>query len=76
MPVVCILVTSPAALCAADVGETADYEIPDRIEEVRDEIGPINSAVNHGKGWGHMAIMVELALNSLERTVAVEEELA
>ena len=69
------LVTSPAKLCAADVGETADYEIPDRIEEVRDEIGPINSAINREQGWGQMAIMVELALNSLEQPVAVEEDL-
>ena len=61
------LVTSEPALCAAEAGDdTPEYRIPDRVDEMREEIGPINSAVNQDRGWGHLAIMVELALVALE----------
>ncbi len=64
------LVTSPAELCSVEAGETDDYEIPDRIEDMRDEIAPINSAVNVEQGWGQMSIMVELALADIAQEQA------
>ena len=64
------LVTSDPGLCAAEAGDdTPDYTIPDRIDEMREEIGPINSAINQDRGWGHLAIMVELALEALKNQV-------
>ncbi|MCD6056012.1 MAG: hypothetical protein K0R12_974 [Gammaproteobacteria bacterium] len=60
------VVTSPAELCSAEVSDSDDYDIPERIDDMRDEIAPLNIAVNGDSGWGHLAIMVELALASIQ----------
>lgn len=61
------LVTSAPELCSVEVGETDDYNIPERVEDMRDDIAPINSAVNRDQGWGQMAIMIELALADIQQ---------
>jgi hypothetical protein len=59
------LVTSDPNLCRSEVIDDTDYEIPHRIEELRDEVGPINSAICKDGRWGQLAILVEMALTEL-----------
>lgn len=59
------MVTSPPALCADDVKDDSDYVVPDRVEVLREEVGPINSALGNGQGWGHLGVMVEAALEQI-----------
>ncbi len=59
------MVSSPPALCASDVTDDTDYTIPDRIEELREEVAPINTAVSQDGRWGHMGILVAAALEAL-----------
>jgi uncharacterized Ntn-hydrolase superfamily protein len=44
----------------------SDIEDTAISNEMRDEIAPLNIAVNGDSGWGHLAIMVELALASIQ----------
>jgi Fe-S-cluster containining protein len=56
------LVTSDPELCKADVEDDEDYNVPDRIEELGDEVGAINSAAATDGRRGQMAVMVSAVL--------------
>ncbi len=59
------VVTSPPILCSREVKDEKGYELPKRLEQLREEVGPINSVINQGQAWGHLAVMVESALSHL-----------
>ena len=56
------LVTSDPELCRADAEDDDDYNVPDRIEELGDEVGAINSAAATDGRRGQMAVMVAAVL--------------
>ena len=56
------LVSSDPDLCRYDVEDDTDYEVPDSLEEVKEELGPVITAINGEGAWGQMAIMVEAVL--------------
>ena len=60
------MVSSPPQLCSRQVRETDDFEIPDRIEDLKEESGPVVSAMAKDGRWGHMSIMIREALKELE----------
>lgn len=60
------MVSSDPLLCRHDIEDSEDYEVPDRIEELRDEFAPINTAVAKDGRWGHLGILVEIALKEAE----------
>lgn len=56
------LVTSDPALCKYDVEDDSDYEVPDELEEVKEELGPVIAGLNREGAWGQLAIMLEAVL--------------
>ena len=68
------LVTSDPALCSADVVDSDEYDIQDRFEEMKEEAGPIITALEKDGRWGQMAIMVEAVLKE-RGLLSVETEL-
>lgn len=64
-PVACRLhlVTSPPELCAREIENDEKYEVPDRIEQLQDAAEPVVVSMQRDGRWGHLAIMVEEALN-------------
>lgn len=62
------MVTSPPELCSDQVRDEEGYELPDRIDQLREEVGPMNSAVGEGQGWGHLGVMVATALEQIQAT--------
>lgn len=61
------LVSSPPELCAYDVKDDNDYDVPERIEELREEVAPINTAICKDGRWGHFGILMEAALEELQK---------
>jgi hypothetical protein len=59
------MVSSDPVLCQHDVENDEDYEVPARIEEAQKEFAPINTAVSKDGRWGHLGILVEIALKEL-----------
>ena len=56
------LVSSPADYCSREnLNEDEDTEVPEEIEEVREDIGPIITKLHPDPRWGHFGIMVEAA---------------
>lgn len=71
------LVTSDPELCSYEADEDDDdYEIPDRIEELGDEVGVVNSAAALDGRRGQMAVLVlevlaeEFNINAREKSYA------
>ena len=60
------MVTSPSDLCASDVEDDDDYEVPERLETLKEEFGPVARAMQPDPRWGHLAIMVETAWDELQ----------
>jgi len=60
------VVTSPSEYCSADP-EYAEKEIdvPESVEAIAEEIGPVMVRLDQDGRWGHLGIMVEAALDSL-----------
>lgn len=56
------LVTSDPELCRYDTASEDDTDVPESIEEIKEELGPIITAINGEGSWGHIAIMVEAVL--------------
>jgi Fe-S-cluster containining protein len=56
------LVTSDPDLCKADVEDDEDYNVPDRVEELGDEVAAVNSAAAQDGRRGQMAVMVSAVL--------------
>lgn len=59
------LVTSDPVLCSDSVTDEEGYELPERIDQLREEVGPMNSAIGEGQGWGHLGVMVATALEQI-----------
>lgn len=59
------LVSSHPDLCACDVEDDDDYEIPERVETLKEEAAPAIGALEYDGRWGHFGITVETVL--LER---------
>jgi len=61
------MVTSPSQLCSRDEPDDVEgYEVPDPIEEVKEDVSPITTAFFKDGRWGQLGIMVEAALEALE----------
>lgn len=60
------MVSSDPELCRADVEDDSDYEVPERIEELKEDVAPVLTALEPESCWGPMPIMVEKALAGLE----------
>ena len=67
------LVTSDPELCRADAEDDEDYNVPDRVEELGDEVGAINSAAALDGRRGQMAVMVSAVLAE-EFNVNIKEQ--
>ena len=62
------MVTSPATLCSRNEPDDVEgYEIPDRLEQVKEDIVPITSAFYKDGRWGQLGVMVKAALTYLEK---------
>lgn len=57
------LVASEPALCSKDVRDSDDYDIPDRIETLKEEAAPVIEALEIDGRWGQMGIMLGAILN-------------
>ncbi len=68
-PTVCRLhlVTSPPELCSWEVQSEKEYQIPERVEQLKRETAPILRAADRDGRWGILAIMVEAVLKEAER---------
>ena len=59
------LVTSDPALCMNDVKEHEDYDVPDEIEEVQEELAPVMKAMAKDGRWGQISVLTFQALNEI-----------
>lgn len=62
------MVTSPSHLCSSDTpDEVEGYEVPDEIEQLKENVVPITEAFFKDGHFGQLGIMVEAVLNSRKR---------
>ena len=63
-PTVCRfhMVTSPATLCQRTVRDNDDYEVPDEIDTLSEEVAPIHRDLCEKDRWGHLGTMVATVL--------------
>jgi len=60
------MVTSPSELCSKKFpDDVEDYEVPEEIETLKEEIVPMTDAFYKDGRWGQLGIMVEAALKAL-----------
>lgn len=56
------LVTSDPNLCSYDVEDDSDFEVPERVETLKEEVGGMLRATQSDGRWGQLSIMVEALL--------------
>ena len=56
------MVSSDANLCSRKVTEDSEYDIPERVEELKEQSAPAIEALERDGRWGHLGIMVEAVL--------------
>ena len=60
------MVTSPSELCSRQTpDDVPGYEVPQDLEDLREEIVPMTEAFFKNGHWGHLGIMVERALEAI-----------
>lgn len=66
-PTVCRLhmVSSPPELCTREAGEHKDYSIPDAIEDLKEQVTPIQHDLADDGRWGQMGVMLEAVLKEV-----------
>lgn len=67
------VVTSPSEDCTPERAEDG-VETPQVFDDVRDEIGPVLSAVSEDPRWGQLGIMVEAVLKDRGMLPSVSQE--
>lgn len=56
------MVSSEPSICSREVEDDEDYNIPDRVDELREEVGPVISAMCKDGRWGLLSLLVQEAL--------------
>ncbi len=67
------MVASDPYLCSADCRDDDDYDIPDEVEELKENASHPISAVEKDGRWGHFGILVDEALSELESRGALSD---
>ena len=75
-PVSCRLhmVTSEPEICGFDVEDESDYNVPEEVEELKENLAPILQVVQKDPRWGLLSIMVERAVEHLEQQETENKE--
>ena len=61
------VVSSDPALCRNDIEDDAEYDVPDVIEQVKEDLGPVIETLERDERWGHFSIVLEAVLIDFAR---------
>lgn len=69
------MVTSPAENCSDQAEDAEDYEVPDELEEVKEDLGPVIGSLERDGRWGQFAIVLEANLRELSYEGAISKDI-
>ncbi len=61
------LVTSDPELCKASCEDEDEYEVPEQLENLKEDLAPVITGLEKDGRWGQMGIMVEAAYEERQK---------
>jgi Fe-S-cluster containining protein len=66
------VVSSDPKLCENDVEDDSEYETPECIEQVKEDLGPVIETLEVDDRWGHFSIVLEAVLMDFARQGVID----